>query len=81
MAVDVGQAALNAIMVEGQSLMVDTEQVQNGGVKVVPANAVFLGAMAGLIRVAVGDSGPQPCPSHPHGKSRAVVVATETNFV
>ena len=81
MAVDVGQAALDAVMVEGQSLMVDAEQVQNGGVEVVPANAVFLGAMAGLVRVAIGGSRAQAGPSHPHGKSGAVVIATETDFV
>ena len=38
---DVGQAALDAVVVEGELLVVDAEQVQDGGVKVVPRDRAF----------------------------------------
>ena len=41
---DVGQAALDAVVVEREFLVVDAEQVQHGRVEVVPRDRVFIDA-------------------------------------
>src|SRR5215472_5268518 len=45
-AVDVGQAPIDAIMAEGQFLVVDAELMQNGGVQIIAIS----GVNRGLIR-------------------------------
>lgn len=40
--VHVGQAPLNAIVIERQSLVIDAQQVQYGSVKVVPMHSVLV---------------------------------------
>ena len=48
MPVHVGQAALDAVVVEGQALVVHGEQVQRGGVKVVAVSGMLGGLEAQL---------------------------------
>lgn len=40
-AVDIGQTALDSVVVVGQSFVIDAEQVEQGGVEVVPGNGAF----------------------------------------
>ena len=51
--VDVGQAALDAVVVPGECFVVDTEQVQDGGVEVGPSDGVFDGPPANFVGRAV----------------------------
>ena len=56
-AVDVCQAALDAVVVEGQLFVIDAHQVQYGGVEVVPVHRVLdcLPAdLSGLLVAAIG---------------------------
>ena len=46
---NVGQPALDAIVIKIQALVIETQQVQNGGVKIVPAHRVDSGAVACLL--------------------------------
>ena len=39
-AVDVGEAALDAVVVEGELFMVEAEEMKHGGVQVVNAHAI-----------------------------------------
>src|SRR5579883_3023826 len=48
-AVDVGQAAVDAVVAEGQSGVVDPQQVQRGGVEVVAVGRVLDGPVRPLV--------------------------------
>ena len=41
LAVYIGQTALNTIVVKGKVFMIDSEQVQDGGMEIIPGNRVF----------------------------------------
>ena len=56
MPVHVGQAALDAVVVEGQPLVVDAEQVQRGGVQVVAVAWGVRRLEAEVVARAVGDA-------------------------
>ena len=55
MAVDVGQPALDAVVVEGQPLVIEAEQVQDRGVEVVDRRDVLDGLVAELVGRAVAE--------------------------
>ena len=55
MAVDVGEAALKAVVVEGQPGVIDAEKVQNGRVEIVDRHRM-VGAAPQLIGGAVGEA-------------------------
>jgi hypothetical protein len=47
--VDVGEAAVDAVVVEGELFVVDAEEVQNGGVEVVDGDGIFGGEIASFV--------------------------------
>ena len=53
MPVDVGQAAVDAIVVVGKSLVVEAKEMEDGGVKVVHGGDVLFGLPAEFIGGAV----------------------------
>ena len=53
MPVNIGQAALDAVLVVGQSFMVDAQHMQRGGVKVVAVRWVFCSFEADVVAGAV----------------------------
>lgn len=55
MTMHVGQAAVNAVVVIAESLVIQTCQVQDGGVKVVNRGDVLNGLVAELIRGAISE--------------------------
>ena len=77
----VGQAALDAVVVEGQPRMVDPEQVQDGGVEVVPVGAVLDGFPADVIGRPVGHAVLQTRPRQPGREAVLVVVATNAEDI
>lgn len=54
--VDVGQATVDAARAEGEPFVVDSQEVQHGGVQVVAVGAAFDGLIAELVALAVRDS-------------------------
>ena len=72
---DIGKAALDAIMVKGKLFVVQSQEVQDGGVKVMGGNEVFLRPepkrVGGIITNA--DAG------HPDGKAIGVMVTIKCN--
>ena len=58
MPVDVGQAAVDAVVAEGEPLVVDAEQVQDRGVEVVAVGRLVAACQRPLVALAVGDAAP-----------------------
>ena len=52
---DVGEATVDAVVVVGEALVVDSQLVQHGGVKIVPMDAVFNGLPPKFIGSPIGD--------------------------
>ena len=71
----VGEAALDAVVIEAQALVVHAEQVERGGVEVVAVGGVFLGLGTELIRRAVSRAAPDAAAREPRGERAGVVVA------
>ena len=76
MAVDVGQAALDAVVVVRQLFMVQAEQVQRCGVQVVAVGRMFGGQVAEIVGGSVADSAFDSSAGQPGGERSAVVVST-----
>ena len=53
--VHVGEAALDAVVVEAEALVIEAEQVEHGGVEVVDGGHVLHGLVAEVIRRAVAE--------------------------
>ena len=64
-AVDVGQAKVATCVTEGQPFMIDAQQVQYRGVKVVCVDSVFGGQNTVLIGLAMNDSALDATSGHP----------------
>ena len=75
---DVGQATIDAVMPDGQSCVVDTEQVQNSGVNIVDLcwTASVKGFVAPLIRLTVGHDSLDATACEPIRKYIRIVVAS-----
>src|SRR5438034_7667125 len=56
MPVHVRKAAIDAVVIEGQFLMIDSEQVQNRGVKVINRHWVLTGEVADFVRPAITET-------------------------
>ena len=78
---NVGQTPLDAVVVKRQPLVVETEEMQHGGVEVVPAHRVDSGAVADLIALAVGGARLEPGTGHPDGEPGVVVIAPLAHLV
>ena len=73
-AVDIGEAELPTSVAIDQSLMIEAQQMQDGGVKTVDVHAVFNSVIAKLVGSAVDHPPFDPAPSHPDGIPVRVVV-------
>ena len=73
-AVDIGQAAVDAVVANGQSFVVDAEQMQDGGEHVVAACTGFAFPTP-TIALAVRASALGPAAGQPRDKRPAVVIA------
>lgn len=77
MAVDVGEAAVDSVMTEGELGVVNPQQMQEGGVDVVDLRGVFTiqGFVSPQIAFPVGDAAFDPAATEPVGENVGVVVA------
>ena len=72
---DVGEAEVAALELEGELLVVEAEQVQQGRVQVVDVGLVLDAVEAEFVGLAVGDAGADAAAGEPHGEGVDVVVA------
>ena len=75
-ALDVGQTHVATGVTESETLVIETQQVQDCGVPVVNVNFVFDGFVTEVVCRAVADASLHTAASHPGRVARVVVVAT-----
>ena len=74
--VHIGQPVVPALALVGQLLVVDTQHMQAGGVKVMNVHRIFHDAETKFICGSILDAFLQSAPGHPDGKAFLVVVAS-----
>src|SRR5262249_54722194 len=72
---DVGEAVIPALVLVGQPLVVDAEQVEDRGMEVVDVDAVGRDAVAEGVRRAEGDARLDPTAGRPDGETPRMVIA------
>ena len=74
---DVGEPAVDAVLAEGESFVIDAEEVENGGVNVVALRGIgpVEGFVAPLIAFAVGHSTLDSASREPVGEYVGIVIA------
>jgi hypothetical protein len=80
-AVDVGEAAVDAVVVPGELFVVEAEEVEHGGPIVMDGGDIADGAAAKVIGSAVGGAAADAGAEHPDGIGVGVVVAAEGAFL
>src|SRR5207244_2777245 len=75
LAKNICQAKVAAGVAVGELLVVQAEQVQDGGVQIVHVNLIFDGVIAVVIRSAILHTGLNPAAGHPHGEAMGVMIA------
>lgn len=80
MAVDVGESAVDAIVSDGQPGVVDSQQMQDGGVYVVAVGGLVFYPEGPQVAAAIGDATFDPSTSQPVGKGKRIVVAAFTSL-
>ncbi len=75
--VDVGEAEVAALGTEGELLVVESEQMQEGGLQIVDMDFVVGDGEAEFVRFTVSGSGADPGAGHENGKAVGVMVASE----
>src|SRR4030095_5717502 len=72
--VDIGEAALGAVVVVGQFLMIEAEEGEDGGVEVVDRADVLLGAVAEGVGGGAARARVHAGAGHPGGEAEWVMV-------
>lgn len=78
---DIGKAAFEAIVVIGQAFVIETEEVEDGGVEVVDGGDVFSGFVAEVIGGSVGVGGFDSGSHEPGGEAVGVMVPAGGTFL
>ena len=74
-AMHVGEAEITAGVTIGQALVVDAEEVQDGGVDVMDIDGSFDRKVAEVVELTVAGAGTQTCAGHPDGEAPGMMVA------
>ena len=72
--VNIGQTKTASLILEGEPLVVDAHQVQEGGVEVVDVDAVFSDVVAELVGGTKSDSGSYSAAGHPCCETTRVMI-------
>lgn len=72
----VGQTKATAVVLISESLVLETEQVENRGVDVIDMNLVDGGRIAYFIRLTVADASFDSSAGHPEREAVGIVIAT-----
>ena len=70
------QALVKTLVPDGETAVIDTHTVENGGIELVEMHRIFCDIIAEIIGFAVGHSGLDPSPGHPHAEVARVMVST-----
>src|SRR6266404_1793740 len=76
LAVDVGEPPVGAVVAEGEFLVIDSQQVQHRGMKVVSCRGRLCGFPGPRIAFSAGDAAFDAAAGHPTDERAAVVVAS-----
>lgn len=74
---DVGEAVVAALEFEGKLFVINSDEVEDGGVEVVDADGVFGDVVGVVVGFADGLAGLDAAAGEPHGEAAGVVVTTE----
>ena len=74
--VHIGQPSLNAVVIERESFMVETQQVQDGRMEVVSGGDVLLGTKPKLVSRAIAATRFHSSSGQPTGETMRVVIAS-----
>src|SRR5216684_286514 len=77
---DVSQAEIAAGVTIGELLVIESQQVQDGGVHIVNMHAILDGVVAEFIGCAIYKPGLHASARHPHSVAVRIVVATVTKL-
>ena len=77
---DIGEAEVAAAVAVGELFVIETEEVEQGGLEVVHVDAVLHGAEAEVVSGAVGLTAAHPGPGQPDGEAVVVVIAPRGGF-
>lgn len=69
------QAERTTMMLEGQTFMVESEQMENGGMQIIDVNLPIDAEIPEVIGGAMRHSALDPTPGHPHRESMMIVFA------
>src|SRR5258706_9529248 len=69
------ESKIAACMPEGQLLVIEAEQMQNGGVEIVHVNRIFHDGMGVIVGLAINNTAFDSTPGKPGGESGVVVAA------
>jgi hypothetical protein len=75
------EASLDAVVVMSQPLMIDTQQMQQVGMKIRPAGAIFCSLPTNFIGGSVSSTSWHTGPSHPDRESILIVIASGTELI
>ena len=78
MTVDVGQAAVDAVVIKAETLVIEAEKMQRGGVQVVGVGRVFGGLESEFVGAAVSRAAANASACEPDGKRSGIVVPAFT---
>lgn len=76
-AVDIGQTEVSTSISVGEIFVIETEQVENGGVEIVDVDGIFDGFEAEIVGLAVLIAAADAATCHPHSEAVMIVIATE----
>src|SRR2546423_4612692 len=77
----ISQAAVDAVMIKTESLMVEAEQMQDGGVQIVNAGDIFHGFVSKVIRRSVTEAFLNTGAREPNSKAVRIVIAAIRAFL
>ena len=74
-AVDIGQPSLDSVVVDAETAVLKSSQVQDGGVDIMNTGGVFDRPVSERVGGTVGKWSLDTCPGHPDGESVGIVVS------
>ena len=78
---DTGQAHVEALIRNGEALVVDPEEMQHRRVQVADVNRILGCVIPQFIRIAVRCSGIDAAACHPHGEALDVMIAADSTLI
>ena len=77
----IGQSEVSALELEGQSFVIDPEEMHPSGLQIVNVNAVLDGVQSKLIGCTKGHSGLDATARHPDRECVRVMISTPANAI